>query len=552
MRHWPWDVLGIDATSDEGAVRKAYADALRKLDLDRDVDAYADLRNARDEGLWLARNGGGEDEDDFGLGSLDDPMDIDGDAGFDLTSVRFSETSPVDGPQVGGLDWSDVGTGAAGNGGFEDIPHQDSPQPELSEEQERARAAWSALIDILYPGDDYSEEAITFEQMHEGNDHLKVLIERADECDIEEHHALDHGLAQMMAETWPRSAPFVEQAAEAFHWLDESGHIEERPALMFLNLRLRGMRFNEKVQEEDHPLNKAWVELSRPGRASLIDKWRVRYKDVNQLLRGIRERYPEVESYLDPQRVHSWEHGSGGWGLGNVPWIAIVFIGLIALRAIGSVSGGDDDLPPPMPMTAQYDEGAGFERRINDLFGDDIALDQVRAIDPVFADQLSNQMGRERYGFSTIEGFVRGQAVRSRNVAGFDELVALGELKRVWMTAAMREPAGVCQNVMVGDFNSIPLLLTQEEAETERRYLKQLLDAGVLSHLGGREGEEYRFDVPGWAVERTIRDSGLSDAQVVAALRDPDHELRCRVEFALLGAVLEQPGRVSEDLLRGL
>lgn len=169
-----------------------------------------------------------------------------------------------------------------------------------------------------------------------------------------------------------------------------------------------------------------------------------------------------------------------------------------------------------------------------------------------FADQLSNQMGRERYGFSTIEGYVRGQAVRSRSVAGFDELVALGELKRVWMTAAMREPARVCQNVMVGDFNSIPLLLTQEEAESERRYLRQLLDAGVLSHLGGREGEEFRFDVPGWAVERTIRDSGLSDAQVVAALRDPDHEMRCRVEYALLGAVLEQPGRVSEDLLRGL
>ena len=57
MRRWPWDVLGIDPTHDESAVRKAYADVLRALDLDKDVKAYTDLRQARDEGLWLARSG---------------------------------------------------------------------------------------------------------------------------------------------------------------------------------------------------------------------------------------------------------------------------------------------------------------------------------------------------------------------------------------------------------------------------------------------------------------------------------------------------------------
>ena len=54
MSAWPWSVLGIAATRDTGAVRKAYADALRALDLDKEVRAYAELRQARDEALWLA------------------------------------------------------------------------------------------------------------------------------------------------------------------------------------------------------------------------------------------------------------------------------------------------------------------------------------------------------------------------------------------------------------------------------------------------------------------------------------------------------------------
>ena len=90
MSAWPWSVLGIEATRDAGAVRKAYADALRALDLDKEVRAYAQLRQARDEALWLASQGeAAEDAGDFGLGSFDDPLDEGGgDLGFEIASVR--------------------------------------------------------------------------------------------------------------------------------------------------------------------------------------------------------------------------------------------------------------------------------------------------------------------------------------------------------------------------------------------------------------------------------------------------------------------------------
>lgn len=143
-----------------------------------------------------------------------------------------------------------------------------APDRAPSEAQQKAQAAWERLLAILYPDGEASEVAMTFAEMEEGLEALAILTARAEEADLSEHDAIDGALADLFSRTWPRSAPFVEPAAEAFHWLDEAGSIEERWALRFLNQRLKGMRFHEKVQTPGHPLHKAWIELSRPGRAS--------------------------------------------------------------------------------------------------------------------------------------------------------------------------------------------------------------------------------------------------------------------------------------------
>ena len=551
MSAWPWSVLGIAATRDAGVVRKAYADALRALDLDKEVRAYAELRQARDEALWLASQGDAEeDEGDFGLGSLDDPpSDSGGDLGFDLASVRFSETgSGVNVDATSG--WTPEADAGERNAAPLD-------QPPLDEALERARIAWDGLLAILYPDGEYSEEGISLDQLAEGNGYLAALIARADECDIDEHHALDHRLAQVLAETWPRSAPFVELVAEAFHWLDQSGHIEERPPLMFLNLRLRGMRFHEKVQQDSHPLNKAWVELTRPGKASFLDKARakVRRDDIHQLLNGIRERYPEVESYLDPERVASWESASapGAVGSAGFPWWVGLLIVVLVLRFVSSLgSSNSDTSPPPIPPAVMAElgrDGVVLDMRIGWLLGEGTTMDDVRSADPVFADQLHNALARERDGSSTVEGIVRRQAFGAASVAEFDELIAIAELKQLWMLSAIANP-DQCRNITVGDFNSLPLNLDRPARMREAQLLRQLLDAGVLSHQGGREASS--FSVPGWVIEQVMERSGLSEDQVAAALRDPDSSQRCLVDLTLLGVVLKEPGRVSQDLLRGL
>ncbi|MEM8725050.1 MAG: hypothetical protein AAGE86_05965 [Pseudomonadota bacterium] len=549
MSRFPWKALGIEETRDQGAIRKAYADALRKLDIDNDVDGYAQLRRARDEALWLASQDE-VDDGNYGLGSLDDDL-----PDFDASSIGSGASDPESSES---LDWSDATAEAAGSGSFEDgaaLGGVHAPEEQLTEAQERARTAWAGLWDILLPGGEYSDEAITLEQLDEGNTFLRTLIEHAESCEISEHDALDHGLAQLFAEAWPRSAPFVEPAADAFHWLDESGQIEERPVLMFLNERLQGMQFHEEVQQADHPLNKAWVELSRPGSVTFLGRLKVKRDEIDKLLVGIRENYPEIETFLDGERVASWERAPHSAGPTIVQWFFIILVVVQALRFFAGMDSTPDFDQPLVSPSAQVPEPpdlteVAINERLSVLFGEGMTMRTVSLIDPVFADQLRNTISMERYGVRTIESFVRRRAVEAGSVAEFDELVALGELKRMWMTVAASQSADLCRNVMAADFESVPLEMDQAQRMRESQLLRQMLDAGILSHLGGSAAST--FSVPGWAVEETMKRSRLSQAEVGRALGDPNDSLRCQVERTLLGIVLEQPGRVSPDLLRAL
>jgi hypothetical protein len=547
-RAFPWSRLGIDPTSDKAAIRKAYADALRATNVDEDIAGYADLRRARDQALWLAAQGeqalAGEEEDEgaiYGLGALDD--------GDDLA------------PEVGDWDEDDGHTWDIAPGiqqalsGPSDYEEQ---APPLTEAQQRAQEAWNTLLAIMYPGGEASEEAVTHAEFDAGLAALGVLIARAEDADLEEHDALDGALAELFARTWPRSSPFVEPANAAFHWLDEAGSLEERPALMFLNQRLKGMRFHEKVQQPDHPLHKAWAELARPGRATLFDRMRVKRLDVHKLLTGIRERYPELETFLDPERIASWDgdsaslaegRTSAGRGFSRV--LLFVVVVFAALRVFANIMGSDSapgDDPPVAEAAAAY-EAVLNDTAVAAVFGEGVTMAQVRAADPVFAGDLRKVIKAVGSQPSLVLAHVRLKALQSDTVADFDGLVTRGELRRLWLAAALPSPQQ-CREVLTGDFVTQPLTLDAAAREREARLLKQLLEAKFLSSDGRREGGT--FSVPGWVIDETIAKSGLGEEAVDAALRDPQHAARCQLELTLLGVMLKEPGKISADLLRAL
>ncbi|MCL9999179.1 MAG: hypothetical protein NBV68_07340 [Erythrobacter sp.] len=546
-RAFPWSRLGIDPTSDTGAIRKAYADVLRSINPDEDIAGFADLRRARDQALWLAAR------------QADEAQDADADADEDEDEGELYGLGALDEADDRDPDWDDDHD----DGGWDIAPaftpgEMLAQAPELTEAQKRAQEAWNRLLDVLYPGGDFSEDAVTHAQLDEGLTALAVLTGRAEEADIEEHDALDGALADLFARTWPRSAPFVEPANAVFGWLDESGILEERAALRFLNQRLKGMRFHDKVLLPEHPLHKAWVELSRPGRAGVLDRLRVSRLDVHKLLVGLRERYPELESHLDPERVASWEgagagsgdgYSSAGRGFGGAVLFVVLFFALIrAIAALGGAGGGDADnsLPPPVPVFGPSE--AEIDAAVAGVFGPGTDMAKVREADPVFADQLALGIRNAKDNGGT-SAFVRHKALQVAELAKFEELVALGELKRIWLAAALKNPAQ-CKNVMAGDFRSLPLALGKDEAAREQELMRRLLDARLLSHRSSKSGGS--FSVPGWAIDKMLKKSGLGIDELTAALKDPEHPKRCLVDLTMAEVILAEPGRVSAEVLRAL
>ena len=494
---------------------------------------------ARDQALWLAAQSQRteeEDDGDLGLGDLQEDQDADADWFDDEGDDEL---------------WAD-GLSSYHPDPFVPDPFVPAPgpapDPALSDGQERARAAWQQLTGILYPEGAVSDDAVTIAEMEEGLAALGALIARAEEADIAEHDALDGALADLFARTWPRSAPFAEPANAAFHWMGEDGSIEERPALMFLNQRLKGMRFYEQVQQPGHPLNKAWAELSRPGAVGIADRLKVKRLDVHKLITGIRDRYPELESHLDPERVASWDPkpdtGASGLGPRVVRGIVIMLVVLAVPRMLSQCTQASDDGAYPAIALSN----AEVDAKVAELFGPGIDMKTVTAEDPKLARELLVAVNRPE--IVQPVNLLRLKALASAEVADRGALEARAELKAIWLTAAQAKSAQTCRMAINGDLRALTLDLDKQDRAREQALLRRLLAAKVLSHMP--KGGETRYSVPGWLVGETLERSGLSKERLTAALADPESADRCKAETALAQAVTAAPKKVPDEVLRGL
>jgi hypothetical protein len=168
----------------------------------------------------------------------------------------------------------------------------------------------------------------------------------------------------------------------------------------------------------------------------------------------------------------------------------------------------------------------------------------------VFADQLRFALEGTAYHGRMPLALARRKALEAGEVADFDALVARAELRRLWLTVAKRQGGGMCQKVMQFDFADRPLEMGELERDRERKLLRRMLEAKVLSHE--MKQPDMQFAIPGWVVSAMIDRSGLSEEALRAALQDTASYDRCTAEIALMDVVLQEPGKVPEEVLRGI
>lgn len=545
MTEFPWSELGIEPTEDTKAVRKAYSGRLKALDVDNEIEAFARLRNARDYALHLAKEG---------LPSSREPEPLYGDdSGLaDSELIRVSFTGGEGGDDGGaGLDTSNM---EAGESRFEDVPAIHEQQPEEPAPDQLAAAG---LVALLLPDGEYSDEALTFAEYEEAQGHLAVLFKEAEESDIARGEGISAFIADWLAETWPRSSPVLEETATQFSWPAQSGQLNEPPALQFLNVRLRGMRFAEKVEQPDHPLHDAWMELKRPGKRKLTDAMRVKQREVDGLLQGIRARYPEVESYLDDQRVLSWDERPVNWTAMVIQGLAILFFGAIVLGGIFGDSKPDSSAEAPPVMLADNGEMDGWRDEIAaELFGEGRDMEWVRTTDSEFHGALYRAVTWRLEGGVSLEE-ATGEGINlGRNLmlyaakdAPKAKLLEIARVKRDLMAAASNYGADSCRDFLRSERLDPAIEVPAAARAGERALMSELLNDQFLSP-SAQDYEASTVSIPGWASQRLSERVNLPEDDVTAALIGNESPHTCTVRGALIDVLLERPSDVPVELLR--
>lgn len=548
MSGFPWSVLGIEETREKSAIRKAYSVKLKAMNLDEQVQDYAQLREARDLALRLAaqppvQSTSFEDDDDdwyddeWDIGApagIEQPrFDPEDEFGWEIRPDELSREALVGDMGDPGVSGSELGFPA---------PSAPPVRPD----------GWDELRAVLYPDGEYSPEGLALEEYRQAEAALDRLIAAAEDGDIAFHDRIDHALSELLASAWPRSAPLVERANRSFRWLGAAGDLDERYALQFLNARIEGMRFHEEVMDAGHPLHKAWVELSQPGKSNILDRLRIKRGDIDRVLFTVRTQFPELEALLDEERVASWEKPANE----TVSWIVqrlfIVFVIAQALRFCVF----DDDRRP--------DFGAQSEASIEELrkegldtasataFGAGTSFADVEASDPEFAASFERFLGPVQGAalYGDPRQFVRQKILFARQSAEFDMLVAIQAQQLDWLQAARKEGGESCAAVLDASFRSGGPRMTQEQLDAEQELARRLLDAKLLN-VEPKTGE-FSYSVPGWLIDQARGSVGLSREDFVKVMQNPSHSDRCRVQTALISYMLTAPARVPLETLRGL
>ena len=535
-RHWPWDVLGIDPTQDKSIIRSAYARRLKAMDVDADIQGFSALRSARDQALRDADGVPDYPVDDSPQDMAPDLLgDLDGGEAGEWLGIAEADEAAEPGPA---RPWpNDFGYTT---GDFIDpdsrVAHFEQQLPDDAPDRRLAR--------LLYPGGAYSEEGLTFEEYDAAQAALAELLADARSGDLGHEQAVDFWLSEVLAESWPRSAPLLEQSAESFGWLAQSGEIGERPALQFLNPRLRGMRFVAKVEVEGHPLHRVWEELKRPGKRGFFDRFRVGRDDVETLLGGIRTRYPEVESYLDQERVASWEKPAPSW----VAWIIQrVFIALVLIQAVALCGRAldDNDLPD-----------AELNRVVAEAFGQGQTMAAVQAADPELADQIYAVIEFDRAEGDSLVKIEQAVVVRLREMAAMAmedapkaDLLAILPVRRDLFAAMSEAGPSACATYLRNARLPEGIALPEDVRAAERALMWRLARAGLLDP-DWAASEERSLPLPAWVGPEVARRTGLPVERINAVLRGEETQDLCAVRIALIDTLLSRPDEAPVELLR--
>lgn len=592
-----WQVLGIKKTPDVAAIRRAYAERLKAMDVDKDVDGYARLREARDAALrWARMQAKPAVEDEFDSFAGVTPMDAsepDPQPAKALESHQESETSSwlYAAPSARGEADPSLTTRLGDNAPKLDVTTGFSAAQAPAEQaigvgrdpfarpvllgleatSDAVMPAWAheqALHRLLYvdePQDARDATPPPLEGWEEAMalGHLKAVLRNAETVSVTAFDEIDNWLARLLTGAWPRSAPLLEPAAAVFGWESERGQVSERPSVAFLNARLRGLRFREKVLEPKHPLHKAWVELTTPAQQGSRKGWFVKRADVEQLLAGVRKNFPEIEHHFDPWRVALWDKPEGadtgsGWFSKTRLWIFAAILVVQILRfalADRTPDGSTPSLPVALSASEIAEDGKAIQGALDRIFGPEITLDGLKSLQPDLAAlftanrTIARSDGSDAAAYTAkVHDLVRERMYATALVEKGPLLADVQQVRADLLRAAREVGAAQCMAFVRTRRMDRQVAVPDAVLGAERKLAVRMLDASQL-------GPPARIapgnaQVPGALVDKVMTLSGIPEERIRKAMNGQGSDAdQCAVTIALIDAALAWPGKEREAIL---
>lgn len=491
MKHGIWATLDIDPTTDRSAIRKAYAARLKAMDVDADPAGFAALRAARDAAL----------------------------AGV-----------------------AEVVTGPALEADLPPVPSVESEpetDPELAAFHEAINAHFHALEALLFPDHDAPPTPEELEAIeHHG---LALLADpRLEQVDFAA--GAERWFSEMLAATIPRCDPLLEPAAATFGWIDRRDDYALPAEALAIVERIGAIRFTKLVGDPAHRLHRAWAELNR-GDDRRAPLWNPK-GPRKEILSLIRDRFPMVESWLEPRRVADVDSATStftGWSV----WL-VIFVIVAGLRIAFSYSPQPNILPDQPPRINYVAEPNQIAR---DLTG--MGLMQVRAVNPGLADAIRSTSDAMNIGSDkrrAEEALIDLSQRRLRSGLANAPEALLREIAQFEIDA--KTAFAATDPIQCNDFQfpAGDKLLTAATSERQTALIHRVIlasDERPTTFSG-------RFEIPGAIVEDMLRRSGLSENRLVEALSNKgEHADICRMEIALREAALTK-GKAGMKLLRAM
>ncbi|TWB44287.1 J domain-containing protein [Nitrospirillum pindoramense] len=298
----PWDILALEPTGDQLAIRRAYARRLKVTNPEDDPDGFQALRQAYEEALLHARRQGPDSE---------------------VTAEKAAEPEAV-----GNNTEPEVAEKAAEP--EPEPPAEPPPQTDLDAAIARHVALCNHLGGLLSAPAPADPAAL--------KDALAAVLASPALAHIDVQNRTEDWLARLLLSTAPRSDALVSPAITHFRW-DEAKAGLQTPLMAAVRKRGRDLAFLDKLRDRTHAYATAYRLLQAPP-ARFSPRLRLTVPDLTKDVRGlitlIRHDYPSLQANFDADVLTAWDRYLAeepvgaplAWLLVTAPLFLLVYAGL--------------------------------------------------------------------------------------------------------------------------------------------------------------------------------------------------------------------------------